>query len=311
MKRPFRNAFYVENITAGLVRQKRFTLIELLVVIAIIAVLAGMLLPALSQAKIMAGKALCVSNQKQFGTANSLYASGYDDYPVPRYAAVSGTDPKYSNLTAWDSSQANRDHWGNAVSFPGAKAANWDILFHEQFDPKWKYDSDKYVVLTGFETAKYMKVFFCPQGFSGVKNGVEYYRTNSGCHYQTLSWSTGWRDAKRMAKIKKPGKVVYLYDAGGEQYSTSPRTSYGYPPELGFSWLSSYLPGVPWHNRFKESDNANLRNDNWKGRHNRSVNLLLLDGHVENVASEVYKQHFNNFANPRNNPDSFRSIFND
>ena len=67
-----------------------FTLVELLVTIAIIAILSGILLPALGKAKEVACRMACVNNLKQFGCAFSLYAVDYNNYLSPQGSHPTG-----------------------------------------------------------------------------------------------------------------------------------------------------------------------------------------------------------------------------
>src|SRR5690349_15678352 len=111
-----------------------FTLIELLVVIAIIAILAGMLLPALAKAKQKGQGILCMNNTKQLVLAWKLYVDDYGGKIPPAFSTLPGNQAWVYGIEDWN----------------GNNRENWDITNTLMKGTIWKY------------TGNSQKIYKCP-----------------------------------------------------------------------------------------------------------------------------------------------------
>jgi prepilin-type N-terminal cleavage/methylation domain-containing protein len=156
--------------------RRAFTLIELLVVIAIIAILAALLLPSLSAAKMKGQQIACMNNLKQLGTAWIMY-NGDNQSKIPSCWLVNPyTHPSTYNTNIWVLGIAKTAY------LPG---------FGPQLDPN-VLDCINPNTLSGGTLFPYLKsyaVYRCPSDQSQV-NGVNVVRS-----YSMNNWMNGWNFA--------------------------------------------------------------------------------------------------------------------
>jgi prepilin-type N-terminal cleavage/methylation domain-containing protein/prepilin-type processing-associated H-X9-DG protein len=169
-------------MNSGRHRQQAFTIIELMVVIAIIAILAGLLLPALSRSKGKASQSVCINNFKQLTLAWKMYADENDGRLVTTYYFKDG--------------QVNTNAWVRG-------SMNDNTAIYPRVDAGVKDSGNPNGIMRGslYPYSKSVDIYRCPMDKS---ERVRSYSLNGWMGGSPVTGQTEFRVYERETEIVKP-----------------------------------------------------------------------------------------------------------